>query len=261
MLKKLLKYDFKYMTRILVYMYAISILLASVTRLVCLGNNIQIINILGKILQGFTFSAIANVLVNTFVHIIATFIKNFYKDESYLTHTLPVTKTQLLTSKMLASLLVTICGVLVCFLSLFIMFYSPEFMAGIKSLIQITVANFSMSAGVFVAVLTSLLFLQTCLIIAMAFTAIIKANTYNDRRILYGLIWLFIYYTIFNFINLGLSVLVCAVSGNLAGLFAEQVSQGALICTIITICVSFLVETIVLCFYCNSIFNKGVNVD
>ena len=116
MLKKLFKHDFKYMTRILVYMYAISILLAGITRLVLLGSKIQFVLIIGKILQGFTYSALVNVLVNTFVHILTVFLKNFYKDESYLTHTLPVTKKQLLTSKLLSSLLVIVCSVAVCIL-------------------------------------------------------------------------------------------------------------------------------------------------
>ena len=78
MLNKLFKYDFKRMSRILVYMYAISIALALITRLVFIGNKIQFVFIIGQILQGFTFSAIANVLVNTFVHILSTFIRNFY---------------------------------------------------------------------------------------------------------------------------------------------------------------------------------------
>ena len=162
MLNKLFKYDFKRMSRILVYMYAISIALALITRLVFLGNKIQFVFIIGQILQGFTFSAIANVLVNTFVHILSAFIRNFYKDESYLTHTLPVTKTNLLTSKFLSALLVIFCSVFVCFLSLFIMFYSPEFMASIKLFIQATVANFNMSIGGFIAIIVSLLFIQTC---------------------------------------------------------------------------------------------------
>ena len=261
MLKKLLKYDFKRMTRILVYMYAITVVLAGLTRLVNLGNKIQFVLIIGKILEGCTFAGIGNVLVNTFVHILGAFISNFFKDESYLTHTLPVSKTQLLFSKLISSLLVIIISVVVCILSLFIIFYSPEFMTGLKGFIEMTVASFNMSAGGFVAVLVTLLFIQTCVLIAMAFTAIIKANTYNEKRILYGLIWMFIYYTAISVINIVLSVIVCALSGNLAGLFAEQISQGALLCTIIVISVGYVAETIFFCYYSNKLFKKGVNVD
>ncbi len=261
MLKKLLKHDFKNMTRILVYMYAISILLAGISRLVLLGSKIQFVLIIGKILQGFTYSALVNVLVNTFVHILTTFFKNFYKDESYLTHTLPVTKRQLLSSKIISSLIVITCSVLVCFLSLFIMFYSPEFMVGLKAFIQTTVSNFNMSAGGLIGILTALLFLQTCLIIVIAFTTIIKANTYNFSRILFGLIWFFVYYVVTNIVNLILAVAVCALTGNLSGLFAEQISQNALLCTIITICVCYAAEFTFFCFYGNKLFEKSVNVD
>ena len=67
MIKKLMKYDIKNITKILWIMYVIAIPLAVATRLLNLGKEIQIINILSKILLGCTFSAIANILVNKFL--------------------------------------------------------------------------------------------------------------------------------------------------------------------------------------------------
>ena len=103
------------MTRILVYMYAVSVVLAVITRLINIRDDIQAIRILGMVFAGCTYSAIGNVVVNTFVHIIDVFIKNFYKDESYLTHTLPISKNKLLASKYIASLLVIVASVAVSF--------------------------------------------------------------------------------------------------------------------------------------------------
>ena len=101
MIKKLIKNDIKKMMKILVYLYACSIILAGITRLINIGKNIQFIFIIGQVFAGITYSAIGSVLINTFVHILRVFVVNFYKDESYLTHTLPVTKNQLLLSKYL----------------------------------------------------------------------------------------------------------------------------------------------------------------
>ena len=101
MLGRLMKYDIKKMTKILIIMYIISLGLACVTRLINIGKNIQAIFIIGQVFTGLTYSAIVNVLVNTFVHILKVFINNFYKDESYLTHTLPIKKSKLLLSKYL----------------------------------------------------------------------------------------------------------------------------------------------------------------
>jgi len=124
MIAKLLKHDLKKMLRVLVYIYCISIALSTITRIINIGRDIQAVFILGQVFAGLTYSALGSILVNTFVQILVVFISNFYKDESYLTHTLPVPKAKLLLSKYISSLIVIISSVLVCFVSLFIMFYS-----------------------------------------------------------------------------------------------------------------------------------------
>ena len=106
MIKKLLKHDLKRMLKVLVYIYIIAICLSGVTRLINLGKDIQVIAIIGYVFSGLVYSALGSILVNTFVQILRVFIVNFYKDESYLTHTLPVEKTKLLLSKFLSSLIV-----------------------------------------------------------------------------------------------------------------------------------------------------------
>ena len=158
MLVKLMKYDIKKMSKLLIIFYAITLGLAGITRLINIGKEIQSISIIGSIFAGFTYSGIANILVNTFIHIIKVFITDFYKDESYLTHTLPVNKGKLLLSKYLSSLIVVLSSVVVIFLSLFIMFYSPEFMLALKMMISATVSGFNMPSWVFVTLIVGIIF-------------------------------------------------------------------------------------------------------
>ena len=150
---KLLKYDLKKMTRILIYFYICSIGLACVTRIFDIWNDIYILFIFKQVFAGITYSAIASVLINTFVHILNTFITGFYKDESYLTHTLPVTKSKLLLSKYLAGLIVIVMSVFVSFLSLFIMFYTPQLMATIGDFLSINFVGLSIPVWVIVMLL------------------------------------------------------------------------------------------------------------
>ena len=131
MLKYLMKYDLKKMFKLVIWFYPISLALAAITRIISIWNDIQAIKILDMVLAGFTYSAIANILVNTFVHILMRFSNSFYKDQSYLTHTLPVKKSTLILSKYLSGLIVILTSIAVSFLSLFIIFYSPEFMKNI----------------------------------------------------------------------------------------------------------------------------------
>ena len=215
MIRKLLKYDIKKITRILIYVYAISIALAIITRLINIGKDIQAIKILGMVFAGCTYSAIGNVLVNTFVHILDVFIKNFYRDESYLTHTLPVSKNKLLASKYIASLIVIFASVAVCFLSLFTIFYSKSFVEGLKMFIEATVAGFDISVGLFVTLIALLLLSQICCIITMAFTAIVKANTYNSKRVIKGVMWFIVFYLGTMIVTLLTAVLWFAIGGNI----------------------------------------------
>ena len=63
-----------------------------------MGQSI-IINIIGQISVGCMFSMIFSILINTMMRSWVRFRDSLYKDESYLTHTLPVTKNELYNSK------------------------------------------------------------------------------------------------------------------------------------------------------------------
>lgn len=261
MLKKLMKYDIKKMTRIIIFMYAISIALAGITRLIYIGKDIQFLNILGGIFAGLTYSAIANVLINTFIHIINIFIQSFYKDQSYLTHTLPLKKNKLLLSKYLSGLVVIICSLLVSFISLFIVLYSKELMNSLKAMLEIVVTNLNISSELFIILIILVLFTQICSMMSMGLTAIVKGYSYNSKRGLKGLIWFLIFYFGSTIATLLIAVIIFAISGNLTILFAKTLTQSALITLLILALVLYTIYSITFYFICQREFNKGVNVD
>ena len=261
MIGKLYKHDIKKMTKTLVWFYLLSLGLAGITRLVNIGSHIQFVNIIGKVLQGMTFSAIANILINMVIHVLLAFSRGFYKDESYLTHTLPVTKTQLFTSKFLAGTTVIVCSLLVSFLSLFILFYTKDLFNVIKAYLQMSIVGLEMSGGAFVILLVFALIVELLCMMAMAFTAIIKCNTYNTKRIIKGVVWFVVYYMVAAIINLLSIVIVFALSGNISEISATVMSGKAFVSTIVMAFVDYLVFTIAHFFIANKIFNRGVNVD
>lgn len=261
MIAKLLKYDIKKMTRILVYMYVISIALAGITRFINIWKDIPAVNILGLILAGCTYSAIGNVLVNTFVHILSVFIKSFYKDESYLTHTLPVKKSDLLNSKYISAVAVIFFGVFVSLLSLFILFYSKSFMSVIKGFLSATVAGFNMSAGGFITLVTVLLFLELCSFITMDFAAIIKANTYNTKRTLRSFGWFIIFYLITIAATVLSAIAFFAICGDASLLLSKTLSESTFLRLIWIAIIDYFIFSVVFFFISHRMFSKGVNVD
>lgn len=261
MIKNLLKHDLKRMLKVLVYIYIIAICLSGVTRLINIGKDIQIIAIIGYVFSGLVYSAIGSILVNTFVQILRVFIVNFYKDESYLTHTLPVKKNKLLLSKYIASLIVILLSVVVCFISLFILFYSPEFIQGIKAFLEISVSGFNMSIGGFLIFMGFIIFSQICSMISMSFCAIVIANKYNTKKVIKGIAWFFAFYMITMFVTLMIAAIVFAISGKINELFATVLSSSSFILILIIALVLYIIYSIIFYLITNKQFNKGVNVE
>lgn len=261
MIKKLMKYDIKKMIKILLYIYAISLILAIITRLINIGKNIQFIAIIGSFFAGFTYSAVASILINCVIHVLMTFRNGFYKDESYLTHTLPVTKNQLLNSKYLSGLLVFFTSFIVSLLSLFIVLYSDNFVQGLKLLLQSSFSNLSIPMWLVISLIAILFFAEFWFLMSISFCAIVKANTYNTKRVRRGLIWFFTYYLISVFVMFALIFLIFAITGDLQNLFAEKLSQGMFITLLISSIIEYIAFGVISYFYCKYLFNKGVNVD
>ena len=95
MVNKLLKYDLKYMIKNMAIFYILSIFFALTTRILFNMEQSAIINIISQISVGCMFAMIVNTLINTIMRSWIRFRDSLYKDESYLTHTLPVTKSNL----------------------------------------------------------------------------------------------------------------------------------------------------------------------
>ena len=261
MLKYLMKYDLKKMLKMLVWFYAISVVLAGIARFFAIWNNVQILKIISMVFAGFTYSAVANVIINTFIHILMRFSHSFYKDESYLTHTMPVKKSSLILSKYLSSLIVIFASVVVSFLSLFVVLYSPTFVQNIKMLLESAISGFNMSSGVFVLLVVAILFAQTCALMSFAFTAIVKGNSYNQKRGVKGFLWFVLYYFVCSLTSLILAIIVTAITGDLTSLFSNQMTGSAFLSILITSLITNITYAIMFYFLCKREFAKGVNVD
>ena len=176
-------------------------------------------------------------------------------------HTLPVTKNQLLLSKYLSALITIFISVSVCILDLILVLYTPEFFETLKTLINVSVTGFNMSGGMFVFILCTIMFFQVCAMISMAFSAIVKANTYNQGRTSKGFIWFFIYYLLAMYVTLLVAVVVFGVSGNLDNLFATVLPQSMFITILVIGIICYFLYSIIFYFLAKRMFEKGVNVD
>lgn len=175
MLKSLIKYDLKYIYKQLIIFYIIIFCCAIIARL----TNFETTSFWWKFLHefaqgaafGFSFGALVNGSIRTWVR----FRQSLYGDESYLTHTLPVSKSTLWASKFLTSIIIVATTLLSFILALAIMFWSDDFYRHIG---VTDIAAFWKIA----IILILAIFLQVVFILQVGFTGILLGHRANNRR-------------------------------------------------------------------------------
>ena len=160
MLNKLLKYDLKYMIKNMSIFYILAIFFAILTRILFSLNQSVIVNIISQISVGCMFAMVANILINTMMRSWIRFRDSIYRDESYLTHTLPVTKNNIYNSKFIQTLVFFIFGFIIILLSLFIAYYTKERWLMLKQLINNITTGLNFNTTLFVISFMTVIFLE-----------------------------------------------------------------------------------------------------
>jgi len=137
MLGKVLKYDFKYMGKMLIPLYAITIGLSLLTRLFyMLADKYSIFEVLSFFTNISGIALMVASLVFTLITVIKRFYTNLFKEEGYLTNVLPVKLNTHILSKLISALVFNIFGVLAVVGSLAIMYWSVELAESIRAILD-----------------------------------------------------------------------------------------------------------------------------
>lgn len=262
MIKKLLKYDLTYVYKIISIYYILSIIFALLTRIFW-NLDTTLFNILGSICSGVTITLMINVLINTLIRNWARFNINFYKDESYLTHTLPVSKTEHYFSKFITALITMITSTLMIVLTLFIAYYSKENFNILKEMLFGITSIYDTSIRAFITGIVIVFFLEMFLMLVIIYTGIILGNKKNNNKTLWTVIYSIIIYFASQSILLLFSLIYGLFNKNILKLFTSNtvpdvgILKTFLIFAIIIYTIFIIVYTIVNL----KIFKSGVNVD
>ena len=136
MLGKLLKYDLKSRFKHLAIFYGLAVFFAILTRLLFLLQGSIFWNVVGHIMSGTTIAMIANIVINNLMWLWVRFKANLYGDESYLTHTLPVKRSDLYLSKFLVGVITVFTSTLVIFGVVMLAYYTPENFVELKTMLM-----------------------------------------------------------------------------------------------------------------------------
>lgn len=263
MLKKILKYDLQYIYKVLVVFYILSILFALFTRAFWLFTNSTIFNILGYVASGCTISFIFSILINNIMRAWARFVKNTYGDESYLTHTLPVSKQTLYLSKFLSSIITMFTSVLVILLTVFIAYYSKDNLEALRSSLNMLATVYDSSIIKILMVILFVFFLEMSMLIQTGYTGIILGHKSNNNKMVKSIIYGILIYLATQVLTL---LIIFA-----AGIFNNDIMQLFISNQVVNISVVkfvmylglliYIIYLIVYYIVDIKLFQKGVNVD
>lgn len=261
MLNKLLKKDLKINMRWMWILFASTIALAGLTRgLNELGKNIAFFKMTGMFFEGVYYGIAINAIIQPFLRNFLNFHKSFYSDESYLTHTLPVTKNQLINSKYLTALIEMVTGFACLIISLLIMYAGPNFTATIQLLLSTLVAE-KVSIGLSLTLVIILIIVEFLMFISIIDFSIVIGFKSRDRRILKTFL-----ITIGCAIAAALTLLVImlivlAINGVKLTSSTLTLSKTAFYSVMLTGIITYCIVIAVFYFLTKHHFNKGVNVD
>ena len=264
MLIKLLKYDLKYMIKNMSIFYILSIFFAIITRILASLDQSVIINIIRQISAGCVIAMIFNILINTMMRSWIRFRDSLYKDEAYLTHTLPVTKNDIYNSKFIQTLIFFFLGFIVILLSIFITYYSHDTWIIIKDYIKTITVGFNMSIVFFITMAIVIIFLEVFNAIQCGFLGIILGHKKNNGKLGFSVLFGFIIYLIAQTLVLALVFVYGLFDATVMELFRTgtiSIDVSAFKLLAIVSSVLYLLIIFSMSIICKKVLNKGVNIE
>lgn len=264
MLNKLLKYDLKYMIKNMTVFYILAIFFAITTRILFNIEQSVIINIIGQISSGCMIAMVANILINTMMRSWVRFRDSLYKDEAYLTHTLPVTKNELYNSKFIQTLIFFFISFIVILISLFIAYYSKDNWLVLTDYIKTITTGLNMSTSFFFIMFITLIFLEVFNAIQCGFYGMILGYKKNNGKLGYSVLFGFIIYLLAQTLVLALVFVYGLFDSSVMELFkTATVSIDVQAFKVLAIVASllYLVIIFIMSILCKKKLNKGVNIE
>lgn len=262
MLKKLLKYDLKWCYKPLIVFYILAIFFSIITRVVESFEQTLILLIIDKICSGIVIAMIINILINCFMRNWVRFIRNIYKDESYLTHTLPVSKNTIFLSKILTAIITLLTSFIVIIICIAIVCLNKNSWEILKDSLEQSAIFFNSSVFSLIAVLIVTIFFEFLFMLMSGILGIVIGHKSNNLKVVKSIVSGFGIYMILSAISLVALYIAGLINSDIMSIFNNiEVSSNAMKSMMmvgifvyaIYICLAYLVG--------NKLLNKGVNVD
>ena len=262
MLKKLLKYDLEWCYKPLLVFYILAIFFSIIVRTIESFEQSLIVLIIDKICSGIVIAMIINILINCFMRNWARFVRNIYKDESYLTHTLPVSKNKIYLSKVLTAIITLFTSFIAIIICLAICCLNKDTWIILKQSLEQSAIYFDSSVFSFILVMIITIFFEFLFMMMSGILGIIIGHKSNNLKIVKSVVIGFVIYMILSSMSVGALFIAGLLNSDIMSLFNNiEVSSNALRSMMLVGILVYGIYNLGIYFIGNKLLNKGVNVD
>ena len=263
MLGKLLKYDLKWVYKLVIIFYSLAFIFSVIGRLFGEVENSLVCDIISKICFGTAISMVVSSIINSLMRLWARFTRNVYKDESYLTHTLPVEKKDIYASKIISGLVCIFTSMVVGVICLFICYYSEANMEVIKNLLELAASTYNTTVLKLLLLVILVIFLELIYILLNGYVGIILGHKSNTNKMVKSIVIGFVLYLVFQTLTLGLIGVFGLFNPDIMNLInTTDIINIEAIKSVMYVGIGiYVIYSIILYYLGLKEFNKGVNVE
>lgn len=263
MVGKLLKYDLKWIYKVVVVFYILSLLFSLISRFFSIFPNSFLSQTIGQFCAGVAVGMMINSIINGVIRSWVRFIRNIYKDESYLTHTLPIEKRKIFLSKVLAAIIVVLTSSIVTIFCLFICFYSKENLEALKGMLMFAADIYNTSVVGLLILVVGIFMMELIFMIIVGYAAIILGHKSNKNKMVSSLVIGVPLYLIPQGLILLILYFVALVNPNFMSLFtsASEINIEVIKLLFIISLVIYIIYNCGFYIFGKHELEKGVNVD
>ena len=217
MLKKLLKYDLQWCFKPLIVFYILGIFFAIITRVVESMEQSLIVLIIDKICSGVVIAMLINILINCFM-------RNWVR---FVTHTLPVSKSELYLSKVLTAVITLITSFVVIISCIAISSLNENTWNFLKDTLEQSAVFCNTSVFSIVIVIIITVFFEAMSILMSGIMGIIIGHKSNNLKIIKSIIVGFVIYMGMSFCALGVVYISGLLNSDIMSLFNDTQSTSS----------------------------------
>lgn len=263
MLGKLLKYDLKWVYKLVVIFYILAVIFSVIGRIFGQIENSLVCDIISKICFGTAISMIVSSLINSLMRLWTRFVRNIYKDEAYLTHTLPVEKKNIYLSKVISGIICVFTSMIIGVACLYICYYSEANMEVIKSLLELAASTYNTTVLNLLLLVVIVIFLEVVYILLTGYVGIILGHKSNKNKMGRSIVIGLILYFVFQTVTLGLIGIYGLFNHDVMNLInTTDIINIEAIKSVMYVGIGiYVIYSIILYYIGQRQLNKGVNVE